>query len=149
MSGRKVSHDIGNLGRRRLKSIIEVKTPEDNQRPRNRKSVVQPPTIKETNVCTEDADLGSKEVFRKLLRQIYEEKEKGKHKVEEESTVRRSVNYEREHQGGEYKFITFIKYVATEHEHLLTLVIFLPLILVTLYIAFIEQSPLFTYNRDT
>lgn len=38
----------------------------------------------------------------------------------------------------------FIKYMATEHESLLQILIFLPLILTSFYIAFVEKKPLVT-----
>ena len=42
------------------------------------------------------------------------------------------------------KVFLFIKFMATEHEELLQLLIFLPLILASLYIVFVEKKPLVT-----
>ena len=146
MTSRKVSHDNGSEERRRF---IEVKTPDDNQRSRNRRPIIlRQPSINQINTIDETTGPDSKEVFRKILRELYEEQEKKKNAAEGEATIDQKINYEKVREKKRVKvqrnqLITFLVYLATEHEHLVAFVIFLPLILAAFYIIFIENSSLF------
>ena len=92
-------------------------------------------------------DLDSKEAFRKILLDLYKEqskeKEEGSYVSDENdstSTCRtdqlKDVPIEKSRE--EYTLTKFIRYMSIEHEYLLTLVIFCPLLMTTIYIAFIE-----------
>ena len=95
----------------------------------------------------------TKEVYRRILRELYEEEEKGKKKTTEEVSTDGKIEESNETVEIEDRWVLWSNFskmldkVATEHENLLTLVIFSPLILTALYIFFIEGSPLVITKR--
>ena len=45
------------------------------------------------------------------------------------------------------QFVSFLRYMTSEHDNLLQILVFLPLILAAFYIAVIEQQPLLRYRK--
>ena len=43
-----------------------------------------------------------------------------------------------------FTFVSFLKFMCTEHGNMLSFVIFLPLIVMAIYISLVEDSPLYT-----
>ena len=113
--------------------------------------------LKETNeyAMKNQDGLDSKDVYKKLLRILYEKGKTGNTNdvfLEEqpEETVKSAVS--RGKNKKVYSVVKFLKYASAEYGNLLSFVIFLPLILTALYISLIEQSPLFvevSTNRHT
>lgn len=91
-----------------------------------------------------------KEHYRRTLLQMYAEDELAKHEEPFSHSTTPSyskttiVNTNNQACFEANKIYVFIKYMATEHESLLQLLIFLPLILTSFYIAFVEKKPLIT-----
>jgi len=96
-----------------------------------------------------------KEQFRKTILQMYAEDELAKmtspvtkktvlmrnNKQLSVSTKDLKCNNSEHHT---YKMVDLIRYMATEHETLLQILIFLPLLVTALYITFVEERPLVT-----
>ena len=94
-----------------------------------------------------------KEQFRRTILQMYAEAGSGNRSTPYADIQQRRLlfqkaqlqqqanNADKEHESRLYDFI---KYLATEHEGILQFVIFLPLILTSIYIVFVEQKPLIT-----
>uniref|UniRef100_A0A7M5X1V4 Uncharacterized protein n=1 Tax=Clytia hemisphaerica TaxID=252671 RepID=A0A7M5X1V4_9CNID len=97
----------------------------------------------------EDGQPDYKEQFRQTMLQMYAEtgrRRSGqyadlKQRKFEQRLQRNELLEGKENQS---KFYFFVKYMVTEHEHILQLLIFLPLILTSLYIVCVEEKPLFT-----
>ena len=96
-----------------------------------------------------------KEHYRRTLLQMYAEDELAKHDEPSQSLDSTNHNYSTSLNNiannnnnqscvEANRMYMFIKYMATEHESLLQLLIFLPLILTSFYIAFVEKKPLIT-----
>ena len=90
---------------------------------------------------------GYKQHYRRTLLQMYAEDEQAKNDPSHSATVytnttTSSINSKTTAETN--NMFLFIKYMATEHENLLQLLIFLPLILTSIYIAFVEKKPLVT-----
>ena len=122
-------------GRKRLKALS---IPDGNKTLRHRKSTSKFEFMNDSN--NSSGELDCKEVFRKILRELYESGEKEKIDVFEED-AKPIVNRTKDQDVN--KFVRFLNFVSAEHGNMLSFVIFLPLILTTFYIAFIENSPLF------
>jgi len=91
-----------------------------------------------------------KQQFRQTILQIYAETGGGNRKAPYADIQQRRLFQKARQQAEnadkqqESRIYDFIRYLATEHEGMLQLVIFLPLILTSIYIVFVEQKPLVT-----
>ena len=89
--------------------------------------------------------------LREVLRQMYEEEERQKWNDEKEAItlqkpelpVRKKKKLPRQ-PSFENRYFDFIVYATVHHGNLVSVLLFLPVILMVCYIVFIERSPLFT-----
>ena len=80
--------------------------------------------------------------FRQIMRQIYAEQEKEKAQIKQQYQRKLNQRLGEQQQEHRSKVLTFIRYIATEHESLLQILIFLPLIVTAFYIVVIEKGSL-------
>ena len=97
----------------------------------------------------DDREPDYKEQFRQTMLQMYAET--GRRRSDQYADLKQRKLEQRRQRNellmeskDQSKFYSFIKYMVIEHEHILQLLIFLPLILTSLYIVCVEEKPLFT-----
>ena len=92
-----------------------------------------------------NGDLDCKSLmYRQLTREIYAESCAEGKKLGKKGTGKYLKRDNNVNVVGENKWRKFIQYVCTEHEYKMSFIIFLPLMLTSLYIMFIEDSSLYT-----
>lgn len=94
---------------------------------------------------------GSREIYRRFQFELHNEKEREKEiELKKEKLRQRQLKETQKEDTceNENKLISFIVFIATEHENLMQLLIFSPLIIMSAYILFIEQGDLYHFVNE-
>lgn len=130
---------------------------QDNIRPRSFSNESDRSTSGATSSTSNNHDmkLDSKKIYRQMLEELYEEYGRQytasdlERLSEDDDEENEKVSEEEEVEQRENPIKLLIEYLAIEHEYLLSLIVFLPLILMACYIRFVEDSPLYVELETT
>ena len=150
--GRKMSvyeqlrNNIPSLNRR-SKSSSDIKTDIIESQEKNRRKSGTFFAGAPTETIDNDEEMDYHVRFRKIMREIYAEQEKEKTIIKRQYQQKLKSRLKEQQVQGQNKLFNFVRYMATEHESMLQLLIFMPLILTAFYIVMIEKGSLVTYMK--
>ena len=140
----------GNAGTHiRKKSAQELQLEVDRSVKMRRKSSVGMYLSNSHENLHEQNEIDTRDKFRKILKQLQSVDDDDDDDVNMKKQKRPNSNCKLKDQQ-EVKtnqFVSFLRYMTSEHDTLLQILVFLPLILAAFYIAVIEQQPILRYRN--
>lgn len=131
----------------RRKSAQELQSEVDRSVKMRRKSSVGMYLSNSHENLHEQNEIDTRDKFRKILKQLQSVNDDEDVNIKKQKRPNPNCKLKDQQEVKTNQFVSFLRYMTSEHDTLLQILVFLPLILAAFYIAVIEQQPILRYRN--
>ena len=131
----------------RRKSAQELQLEVDRSVKMRRKSSVGMYLSNSHENLHEQNEIDTRDKFRKILKQLQSVNDDEDVNIKKQKRPNSNCKLKDQQEVKTNQFVSFLRYMTSEHDTLLQILVFLPLILAAFYIAVIEKQPILRYRN--